>query len=128
MQCEVTTNAGETVNACAKPAAVPVRPAVDIIESADQFTIVADLPGVTPEQLTLETEQNKLTLRATGQLPQSVRGQRPGRREVTFLHSFSLGAQVDREKIQAALKHGVLQISLPKLQKAQPVSVPVQVQ
>jgi HSP20 family protein len=128
MQCQVVTNPAQQVDACAKPAAVTVRPAVDIVETADQYTIVADLPGVTPEQLTLETEQNKLTLRAAGQLPQSVRGQRPGRREVNFVHSFSLGAQVDREKIHAALKHGVLQITLPKLQKAQPVSVPVQVQ
>lgn len=127
MNCQVANPQVTEADACAKPAAVTVRPAVDIVEEAGQFTIIADLPGVTQEQLTLETEQNKLTLRATGQVPQPVRGQRPGRRDVQFVHSFSLGAQVDREHIQAVLKHGVLRINLPKLQKAQPISVPVQV-
>jgi len=85
-------------------AAQRVSPPVDIFENADGFLIVADLPGVEPEGLTIEYNPPELRVFA-----------RPNENsELVFERRFELGSGIDSESIQADLSRGVLRIELKK--------------
>jgi len=82
-----------------------VTPAVDIFENAEQFLIVADLPGVEPEGLSVE--YNPPELRVFGKPSESSE-------PLVFERRFELGSGIDPESIQADLSRGVLRIELKK--------------
>jgi HSP20 family protein len=84
-----------------------VTPAVDIYENAEQFLIVADLPGVEPEGLSVE--YNPPELRVFGKP-----SERSESEPVVFERRFELGSGIDSESIQANLSRGVLRIELKK--------------
>lgn len=103
-------------------------PAVDIFESEDKITVLADLPGVSPENLTIDLRDDVLTL--VGRVPDS-----PAARESvilrehsagTFLRQFNLSESIDQSKIDAKLSDGVLRLELPKQEKAKPRRITVQ--
>jgi HSP20 family protein len=106
-----------------------LRPRFDLVEREREWTLIADLPGVASDSLTLGTEQGKLTLGADRasktQLPEGARWlvrERPlGRYEATF----ELGDGIDVEAIDAELKDGVLVVHLPKSGELQPRKVEV---
>lgn len=121
---------GETAGAGLSPSAregsAPrmerVSPATDIIEQADGFHILMDLPGVPPEGLTIDLEENEVTV--TGRSSYApAGGDRRMHAEfdaVEFVRAFTLSDMVDRERIRAVLKDGVLNLFLPKAEAAKP--------
>ncbi len=102
-------------------------PPVDIFETPDGLTVVADLPGATRDNLTIEVKDDVLTLQARTQ------DHLPGHaiyREfqlVNFFRQFQLADTVDATKITAELKHGVLTLHLPKAEQAKPKRIEVKV-
>jgi HSP20 family molecular chaperone IbpA len=91
-------------------------PAVDIIEEANALKLVADMPGVTPETLKVEIDDQVLSLEGEialnmpeglSALHAEVRGQR-------FARRFNLSREVDSEAITATIVNGVLTLTLPK--------------
>ena len=94
---------------------VPVFiPAVDIYESENALTLVADMPGVPLKNLDIDLDP-KLTIRGT--LPQQEEKGKVIFKEYTFgdyYRQFTLSSDIDREKIQASMKDGVLKLVLPK--------------
>jgi HSP20 family protein len=84
-----------------------VTPAVDIFENAEQFLIVADLPGVEPEALSVEYNPPELRVFAK---PSESSGAEP----FVFERRFELGSGIDPESIQANLSRGLLRIELKK--------------
>lgn len=100
-----------------------VQPQVDIVEKQDAYEIVADVPGVTREDITLRIEADTLLLsaRSGGGHPKV----RKPWQQLEYTRSFRLGRQIDREHIDAQLAHGVLRITLGKVQAAQPREIPV---
>jgi len=104
------------------------NPAVDIFESEDKITVLADLPGVAPENLTIDLRDDVLTL--VGRVPDSS----PPRENLvlrehcagTFLRQFTLSESIDQSKIDAKLSDGVLRLELPKQEKAKPRRITVQ--
>jgi HSP20 family protein len=104
-----------------------VKPPVDIYESADGLTVVADLPGVQKDDLSIEVEDNILTIQARAH--HEMEGE-PIYREfdlVSFFRQFQLSNQVDTAKITAAFRNGVLKLTLPKAERAKPKQISVQV-
>lgn len=104
------------------------QPAVDVQETKDGVVLFADLPGVERDQLDITLEKNILTLRARSAAPAPVEGAsliygeyEPG----TFERSFTVSAEVDRERIEAELKNGVLRLSLHKAPQHQPRKIQV---
>lgn len=96
---------------------VPVYiPAVDIYESADALILVADMPGVKPENVSIDIHDNQLILRGTVSLEES------GKERILiqeygvgdYSREFSLGRTIDQSKIEAGMKDGVLTLTLPK--------------
>ena len=104
-----------------------VTPHVDIYETPEGLTVLADLPGVSKEALNIEVNNDILTLQARAQ--HSLPGD-PLYREFTlvnFFRQFQLPDRVDTGKISAELKHGVLTLRLPKAEEAKPKKIEVQV-
>lgn len=106
-------------------------PPVDIFEEADTIRILAEVAGVKPEDVKLSVENNVLTIRGTKEQVAEERAERVHRYERTygvFERSFTLPATVDAEKIRASYDQGVLQVTLPKAEKAKPRQIPVELQ
>jgi HSP20 family protein len=93
------------------------RPAVDLFEEADRWLLRADLPGVAAQDVDIQVEDGHLVLRGERRMDTSVerdaylRVERPYGR---FRTQIALPAAVDRERIQARHRNGVLEVALPK--------------
>jgi HSP20 family protein len=96
-------------------------PAVDIYESEEALTLVADMPGVNKENLTIDLKENTLTIKG-GVPPSEDLGKVLYREyeEGDYYRQFTLSELIDQGGITAALKDGVLTLSLPKIKPAQP--------
>jgi HSP20 family protein len=101
-------------------------PAVDIFEDDTAITLVADMPGVGPNDLRIDLHEGVLTL--TGQANEGERGgtdvfreYRPGQ----FCRQFSLSDRIDQNKIEAGMTDGVLRLVLPKAEAQKPRQIKV---
>jgi len=106
-------------------------PPVDIMEDKDQVLIAAELPGVKPEDVKITMENNLLTIRGEKQHKVEENSERVHRYERSygvFERSFQVPSTVDAERITARYEHGVLHVTLPKVEKAKPRQITVQVQ
>ena len=105
-------------------------PAVDILEEPEAIRITAEVPGVKPEDVKISLENNVLTIRGTKEQVAAERTERVHRYERTygaFERSFALPATVDAGAIKATYDHGILTVTLPKVEKAKPREIQVQV-
>jgi HSP20 family molecular chaperone IbpA len=102
-------------------------PAVDIFEDAAGVTVLADLPGVTKDRLSVKVESEVLVIEgeASVPVPAGVRLIHGELREPLFRRSFRLGPEFDKEAIQASLRQGVLTLRVPRIREAQPRQIPV---
>jgi HSP20 family protein len=103
-------------------------PPVDVFEDKDAVKIVAEIPGVRPEDLQLSIENNVLTIRGEKRQTSEDTTDRVHRYERSygmFERSFVLPATVDPDRIEATIDGGVLTISVPKVEKARPRQIEV---
>ena len=102
-------------------------PAVDIFETDNAITLLADMPGVKADDLTIDLRDNTLTLSAdiapvdNSDEQEILVEYQSGR----YYRQFTLGELVNQEKINAQLNDGVLRLSLPKVEKATPKKITV---
>ena len=105
-------------------------PPVDIFEEKDAIRIVAEVPGVRPQDVKISLEGNVLTVHGLKQQLAEERTERVHRYERTygeFERTFSLPSSVDANKISASYEHGLLTIMLPKAEQARPREIQVEV-
>ena len=105
-------------------------PACDVFEGEDAVKIVAEVPGVRPEDVKISLENNLLTLRGEKKQHAEEQNERVHRYERSygaFERTFSLPTTVDPEKIDAQYTGGVLTITIPKVERARPREIPVTV-
>jgi HSP20 family molecular chaperone IbpA len=102
-------------------------PAVDIIERKDDITLVADMPGVDEQSIDITLEKNVLTIygRVEPAVPQGLRLVAHEYGIGDYQRTFTLSDVVDRERIQATVKDGVLRLVLPKAEAAKTRKIPV---
>ena len=111
-------------------AAAAWTPPADILEKADAIRIMAELPGVQPDQVKISVEGNVLTIQGSKEQRAEEETERVHRYERvygTFERTFTLPASVDANAIQASYEHGILTVTLPKVEKAKPRQIEVQV-
>lgn len=102
-------------------------PAVDIFETDKEITLLADMPGVKADDLTIDLRDNTLTLSADT-APASGAEEQELLMEYDYgkyYRQFTLGELIDQENIDANLADGVLRLSLPKVEKATPKKITV---
>jgi len=105
-------------------------PAVDIDESAEEFVIRADLPGVAQKDVKVSLMGDTLTFRGERKFEaanQDGNRHRVERMYGTFERSFILGAPVRNDKVKATYHDGVLEIRVPKAEEARVREIEVQV-
>ncbi|HEY7027963.1 MAG TPA: Hsp20/alpha crystallin family protein [Gemmatimonadales bacterium] len=105
-------------------------PSVDVFEDKESLKIVAELPGLKPEDVKITLENSTLTLRGEKKQVAEEKTERVHRYERSygsFERSFSLPNTVDAEKVAASFENGVLTITLPKAEKAKPREIAVSV-
>jgi len=97
-----------------------IPPRVDIYENREEFLLVADLPGVKSDALSIHVEDAELTLEATRSSSTPGPAVVSEHRDVDFRRAFLLPQGIDRDKIDAELKNGVLRLHLPKSDALRP--------
>jgi len=106
---------------------ITFTPAVDIFETDQGLTLVADMPGVKAEDLHIDLHENTLSLRGEVTAPEGPEEMDLYREYQTgsYVREFTVGELIDREKIAAELKEGVLRLTLPKVEAATPRKIEV---
>jgi HSP20 family protein len=105
-------------------------PVVDIFEEPESVRIVAEVPGVKPEDVQILVAGNVLTIQGTKEQVAEQKAEKVHRYERTygsFERSFTLPATVDAEHIKATYDMGVLTLVLPKVEKAKPRQIKVEI-
>jgi HSP20 family protein len=105
-------------------------PPVDIHESEDAYTLVADLPGMKKEDISVNIVEDRVTLK--GSRKREERHEEKGyrryeRAEGTFERSFRINGGVDAAKVEATFENGVLTVKLPKPEETKPRQIEVKV-
>jgi HSP20 family protein len=104
-----------------------VEPPVDVLESADNVLVVADIPGASIETVDVRVENDTLTLEA--RRPSASENGSPALareyEEVDFARSFRIPAGIDTANITAEAKNGTLVVRLPKAAAAKTRKVDV---
>jgi HSP20 family protein len=103
---------------------------LDIEETEDNYVIKASVPGFSPEDIQIEIEDGVLTIRAehAGEDEQEREGWRLRERfSGTVERRLRLGKDVNPEAIEAELEHGVLTLTLAKVEEAKPKLIEVKV-
>jgi HSP20 family protein len=103
------------------------NPPVDLYETPDEFLVLVEIPGVEPSSIDLTTTGNVLNLKGVkdvGDLPEPLLQSRE-RVFGAFHRQVTPPNEVDFDKAEAAINHGVLKIRLPKRMAAKPRTIPV---
>ena len=98
-------------------------PAVDIKAEDDRFVILAEVPGVNPDDIEVTMDKGVLTLKGERKQEESEEGKGYHRSERIygkFLRRFSLPDDVDPDHVSANANNGVLKITIPKQEKPEP--------
>ena len=115
----------DTVGAAARvPAIVQGRwsPRLDIYERPDGFTITAEMPGLSRDEIEIELTADSLSIsgeRTREPLADGEQLHRAERPYGAFSRSFSIGVPVDTEQASAKLTDGILTLEIPKTREAQ---------
>ena len=116
-------------NESARRGDMALIPPVDVIEDSTGITVRADLPGVPKDKLSLQVEADTLTIEGEVSLAMPG-GMEASYAEVSvprFRRVFTLSKELDASKVSAELKHGVLNLRIPKAEHAQPRRINIKV-
>jgi HSP20 family protein len=106
-----------------------VKPATDIIEKEDGFYIYVDMPGVAKKDLVIDLNEDEIKVSGKAEY-EAPEGRKLAHVEFgggEYFRSFTISHIVDKERIRATVKDGVLELYLPRLEKVQPRKIEIQV-
>jgi HSP20 family protein len=100
-------------------------PAVDVYENKEEVLIVADTPGVRPDDIVIRFERGELTL--AGRRAKMPEGNvlAAEQRFTDFQRTFTVPQNIQADGIHAEITHGVLKIHLPKVSAQKPRQITV---
>jgi HSP20 family protein len=103
-------------------------PDVDILEKDDSIIVLADIPGVSESgvDITLEKDVLSIYAKVEPEVPEKHQLLRAEYGIGDYQRSFTISNEIDREKIDATVKNGVLRIVLPKAKAVQTRKITVQ--
>jgi HSP20 family protein len=102
---------------------------VDVVEDATGITLMADLPGVSNDKLTVRVDGDTLLIEGELALdmPEGMEATYAEIQVPRFRRAFTLSRDLDTSKCDAALKDGVLRLRVPKAAHTQPRKIEVKV-
>jgi HSP20 family protein len=105
-----------------------LTPPADVLENAQEFRVVLDLPGVDPASIKLSVEKDTLDVAAERKFAPPAAGEelhRSERAHGAIARSFTLPSGVDSTKVEARYEAGVLTVTLPKREETKARAIPV---
>jgi HSP20 family protein len=117
---------GQLIGTPGADGAAAWAPPVDILETDDAWIVEAELPGLDPDDVTVEVRDSELSI--SGEIKERERQgilRRRTRRVGAFDFQVTLPAQADAEHVEADLKDGVLTVRVPKPETARPRRIEV---
>lgn len=104
-------------------------PRTDLVETEDAYRIHLDVPGMSKDDLTINYQDNQLTVsgeRASDRTDENEEYVRVERAFGHFYRSFTLPRTVNADNIEAAYENGVLTITVPKTEDVKPRQIEIQ--
>ncbi|MFC1523168.1 Hsp20/alpha crystallin family protein [Thermodesulfobacteriota bacterium] len=103
-------------------------PAVDIYETDEVVTVMAEMPGVSKERVEIDLEDGVLMIKGFMEEPGDQKGKILLQEYETghFVRKFTISEAIDQEKIEATIKNGLLTLILPKVEPERPRKIAVQ--
>jgi HSP20 family protein len=103
-------------------------PAMDLVETGEDFVLRADLPGLSENDVNIELEDNVLTISGERKAEHEERKEgyyRVERASGSFSRTLTLPEGVDPERVQASFDRGVLEVRIPKPEQRKPRKVTI---
>lgn len=100
-------------------------PPVDVYENADELLLLADMPGVTPEDVGIHFDQDELTIESRSKPAEEDRVVGGEFWRADYRRSFTVPRGLDVDKIKAEFSNGVLALHLPKSPAIKPRHIQV---
>ena len=102
-------------------------PTVDIIEHKEDIVMFADMPGVDETSVDITLEKDLLTIygKVEPEVPENRRLVISEYGVGDYKRTFTVSSEIDRDKIQASVKDGVLRLVLPKAETAKARKIPI---
>jgi len=104
------------------------RPAVDVEEGENEFTVTAELPGINKEDINISITDNQLTI--SGEIGETRDVQEKNyhvkeRIRGKFARGVTLPTTVDSNQAEASYEDGILTVRLPKAEEAKPKQIEI---
>jgi len=128
MSMEMTNGSAPNTMAEARPVETArFVPAVDIYETAEEYVVMAEMPGCDPKGIDVQFENGELSI--TGRVsPRQVPETGWLAREFgigDYARTFNVTESIETDKISAEYEHGILTLRLPKVETAKPRKIEV---
>ena len=102
-------------------------PRADVFEDSESIRILLDMPGVSQDALEVSLEKDILSVEGRTTF-KAAAGMRLAHREFgegDYRRTFTISDAIDRDRIAASIKHGVVELVLPKKEEVKPKKIPV---
>ena len=106
-------------------------PSVDIYETESDIVLKAELPEVNQKDIQINIEDNVLSLKGERKFEKETKEEnfhRIERSYGSFSRSFTLPGSINKEKVKASYKNGVLKVTMPKKEESKPKQITVNVE
>ncbi|WP_293169582.1 Hsp20/alpha crystallin family protein [Oceanithermus sp.] len=103
---------------------------VDLYETDEALVLEMAVPGLSPEEIDISLEGNKLTVRGEHKPVEDQGVRRYYLQEIphgTFVRSFTLPVEISAEEVKAEFKNGLLKLTMPKVETARAKRIPISV-
>lgn len=113
-----------------EPVSGNIVPPVDIYEDGENVTLFADLPGVSKENLDVQVDRDTLKIHGKRAAGNSTIDKARWYDEIphkNYYRAFTIGEEIDREKISASISNGVLKLVLSKSERTKPKKIDIKI-
>ena len=104
-------------------------PKVDVIDRDNEVVVKAELPGVDKKDLDISVTRNSVTIKGSTSHEEKEEKGNVYRREISrgsYSRTLSLPAEVKEEQAKAKFKDGILELTMPKVEKSKRRSIKVE--
>lgn len=104
------------------------NPDIDIVETDNEIIVKAEIPGVDPKEIDISIMNDTLTIKGEKKVEKEEQGKtyhRIERSYGSFTRTINLPSQVVKDKVEAKEHQGILEITLPKMEKAKSKKITV---
>ena len=103
---------------------------VDLYETDEALVLEMAVPGLSPEEIDISLEGNKLTIRGEHKPVEDQGVRRYYLQEIphgAFVRSFTLPVEISADEVKAEFKNGLLKLTMPKVERARAKRIPISV-